>query len=320
MMQLSVFVVVWMCVHCNANIFLESGSRRDSVINMTARFQDDYLLQQHSLKQTEIRSKPTILIGMMVTDQEPLRKIEAHRRSLRNFTEKGISQCDIKLFFFYGRSSTNTSVYGSDVVHGDFPENLNNGKTRQWIIWAVDWFKHNRKNADNRSVVIKMDSDATVRWGVLDSLIPTFDHQTYFGRPLRTGLCNVEEWLPCLFRTLPKARCVCPDCRFPRGFDGNCWFYMAGAFYGVSHGVAERLRECWVRNYVGIEDALFGATVKRCGIAVRPRRIDGAVFRPSTLHKALTVEEVDVWASEPDPPPPPRRRKRRRPPAVGASG
>ena len=248
------------------------------------------------VNQSEYRTKPTVLVGMMVSDTEPLRKIEAHRRSLKNFTDLGKSQCEIILFFFFGRSKSKAAIYGPDIVRGNFLENMNSGKTREWIIWAVKWFRRHRKYANPRSVVIKMDSDTAVKWALLDSHVTKFKPSTYFGRITRKKRCKPELWVPCLGGVLPYQSCHCLECTVKNAFDGDCWLYMSGGFYGVSLSIAEKLSKCWQHSFHGPEDALFALAIKRCQIPVQVRKVDG-VFRHSTLLKDRSVEEVDVWGN-----------------------
>ena len=279
---------VWLCKCIGGG---DQGAPDANALNITVSPDDEVLLPQ-----SVNRVKPTILIGMMVSDREPLRKIEAHRRSLRNFTEKGNPKCDIKLFFLYGRSQLQTVVTGPDIIRGRFAENMNNGKTLRWFRWAVTWFRRNRKYVDPRSVVIKMDSDTAVKWELLDSLIPTFRSPTYFGKRSGFNMCNTVQWAQCLIGRVPQELCTCPECTPEAGFDGKCWLYMAGGFYGVSLSIADKLIRCWrMKDAVGIEDALFGLTIKRCRISVQVHHIDGSVFRHLRYLKRWTVEEVDVF-------------------------
>ena len=244
---------------------------------------------------TLLGGKPTILIGMMFTDLEPLKKIEAYRQSLRNFTDSGDSKCDIKIFFFFGHSASKTSMNGTDIVRGNFPENMNTGKTREWIRWAVSWFEKNKIYADPRSVVIKMDSDTAVRWEELDRLVPQFMAPTYFGKLHGIGLCNTRLWMHCLVGIVPPNNCTCAECTLKEGLRGKCWYYMKGGLYGVSLSIAEKMVECWHQEFIGIEDALFGLTIKRCQIQVHTHQVSNKVFYHSPRLKEYSVAEVDVW-------------------------
>ena len=302
------FILVFLCKYCIGVGGFRRSIQRKKMLEASNEIGENISESLEENVQTERIERPTILIGMMVSDAEPLRKIEAHRRSLRNFTKWGFARCDIRLFFFFGRSALNASIHGPDVVRGDFPENMNHGKTRHWFIWAVNWFENNQRIADNRSVVIKMDSDSTVRWRLLDALVFKLLYPTYFGRPARVGMCRAEVWLQCLVGVIPKERCMCPECTLEAGFRGKCWFYMGGGMYGVSLSIARRLKECWRNNFIGIEDALFGLTLKRCGIDFRPQHVKGNIFRHTRVLKDHTVEEVNVWDWPPkrgSPPPGP---------------
>ena len=64
----------------------------------------------------------------------------------------------------------------------------------------------------------------------------------------------------------------------------------------MSLSIADKLIRCWrMKDAVGIEDALFGLTIKRCRISVQVHHIDGSVFRHLRYLKRWTVEEVDVF-------------------------
>ena len=293
---LYVFLCICMCNISRAELKRHRKGKHASLYyksSKTAPLQEN----RADTYRTENRTRPVILVGMMVSDTESAQKIEAHRRSLTNCTKKRNSKCEIKLFFFFGRSAYQAPVYGPDIIRGNFLENIDAGKSREWIRWAVNWFKMHIKYADPRSVVIKMDCDTAVRWSLLDALVPTLNSSTYFGHIRGLGMCNAEQWMPCLGGLLPQSRCKCEHCTLSEGLQGKCWLYMQGGFYGISLIVAQKLSECWHNHYTGPEDALFALTIKRCQIQVRIHQIGGPVFLHSTLLKKWSVEEVDVWNS-----------------------
>ena len=215
----------WLSGNCRADI---SGERQQTqewsanLLNVTTHPQNVWASSQDVDLLYSGHIKPTVLIGIMMTDREPLKKMEAYRRSLKNFTENGSPQCNIILFFFFGRAASRPVgvAHGPDIIRGKFPENMNTGKTREWFRWAVTWYEQNRRLENLRSVVIKMDSDTAVKWAGLDSLVPQFTSSAYFGKLQGRGQCRPENGLKCLTGRLPSWKCLCAECRFREGFHG----------------------------------------------------------------------------------------------------
>ena len=258
------------------------------IIAGVAWYDETTLTVQTPVRRRENIVKPTIVLGMMVSDQTSLRAIEAHRRSFRNFTKKGNSSCDIKLFFFFGESDVKSSVNGHDVVRGNFKENLNDGKTFEWFKWAVAWFGKHRPNADPRSMIIKFDCDTAVKWSRLDKLVPTFNSSVYFGL---LADCGSGPWCP-------PHRCFKEQAKFA----GDCWIYMSGGFYGLSLGVARQVMNCSfpANNKVGHEDLTVGRWIKNCNVSVQVYSVEmNRIFcHERFMLKRFTLEDVQVCLDE----------------------
>ena len=204
--------------------------------------------------------KPTILVGVLITDSVPSSRIDAYRKSLEIFQNQNNSYSDIRLIFFLGQSAQQGQFLNkSDIIRGNFPENMNNGKSFEWLKTAVTWFRSYRGGYNRHDMVVKMDTDTTVNWKALDEKIRTFSTPVYFG--VRAGFikCGMHPHCP------PKS------CEEKLDFSDACWMYMQGGFYGISMDIVHELVSvCPVpsRDPSGHEDLLIGLWIKKCGIQV----------------------------------------------------
>jgi hypothetical protein len=156
----------------------------------------------------------------------------------------------LSLWFFFGRGaevSEENSTH-KDIIVGAFDENMNEGKSFEWLRAAVGM---------DASFVVKMDLDTVVKWPRLMELMLFLKPPVYFGtRLLEWGLdlsaSPVSNSIP------PSNEC--------RDFAGECWFYMSGGFYGVSMDVARAIVACPFanENVRGAEDAVTGLWIHRC--------------------------------------------------------
>jgi hypothetical protein len=131
-------------------------------------------------------------------------------------------------------------------VKGAFPENMDEGKTREWFRWAAEAFPSSHW-------ILKVDTDVSIDW---------FKFGAFLARNVGSGLRYVGY-------VNDRARCGgyehCP----PEGckdMKGDCWIYMSGGLYGASTQLAKVLNNCsyYKQHAIGYEDLQFGMAVKHC--------------------------------------------------------
>ena len=181
---------------------------------------------------------PRVLVGIFITKDTPA----ALRMAFRNSTES--LKTELRIVFFVGKEgdfAAEQAQYG-DIVQGAFPENMDGGKSYEWILWA---------SKQNAEYVIKMDTDVSVEWGRLLAWIGDMKPPAYFGRI--NGFHNCGG----------LAYCPPPHCG---DFSGNCWIYMSGGLYGFSSDVVKSISECnFSREHMSsIEDVQSGQWVRHC--------------------------------------------------------
>jgi Galactosyltransferase len=183
-------------------------------------------------------SRPVLLIGVFITGTTPI----GVRDAFRNSTASTLPH--IKLVFFVGREGDfkeEQAIHG-DIVQGTFAENINQGKTYEWMLWA---------STQDADYVIKMDTDVSVAWRPFMEWVQSMNVSTYFGR-INDRLCGGWEYCP-------PTHC--------RDFSGGCWIYMSGGLYGFSMDVVKSITQCEFANahpsgqYEDIQSAHW---VKQC--------------------------------------------------------
>lgn len=193
----------------------------------------------------------SILVGVFVTATVPLH----HRTRMRWSLQHGrVAGCNITMVFVEGTSGNNRRPTAPHTVRLPIHENINDGKTYHWFKHAHAGVQSGTYAAD---VVFKMDSDTSVDWGALcrDVRAQPTPH-FYMGR-VNTDKCNP------LYADCPDTRC--------RSFDGDCWIYMSGGFYGLSRSaLADVMAHPYTHAHiVGTEDVVTGMWVKRAAPTVR---------------------------------------------------
>jgi len=197
-----------------------------------------------------------VLIGVMCMCTSLSAMRDDLRRSLMRATSRQALDCTFRLIFFMGKQKqpdgslycapsiyTEAQSHG-DIVVGDFEENMEGGKT-------FEWFKYGSKMSQF-DIIIKMDSDTTVHWGSLSKVL---HKNVMLGLPLYIGRNNNAI---CGFPELPW----CPPL-WCKNFDGACWIYMSGGFYGVTSATVRGLMQNpWTSMYtnsvhLAAEDLLF---------------------------------------------------------------
>ena len=229
--------------------------------------------------------KPTILVGIFITDDVPESRIDAFRQSFDIFHRQNSSYSTIEHIFFLGQSQKQNFNISADIFRGDFPENMNEGKTFEWLKFSLKWFRKQRNFYHIHHMVVKMDVDTTVDWKRLDSMLQSFNTSFYFGVPSGFHKCGSHTY--------------CPPELCDLDFKNDCWMYMHGGFYGMALNVVKDVvYACDIpaRNPRGYEDLLIGLWIKNCGIHVNIEKTEnGEVF----CHSSMTDERTIINAEFP---------------------
>ena len=208
-------------------------------------------------------TKPTILVGVFVAEFiTPLETIEAFRTNFRLFSSSDAFRCEIHHVFFVGVPEVDQEpterILGPDVLRGNFTENMNEGKTLEWLRAASAWFRRRPGPPHPASMAFKMDADAVVNWTRLDAAIAALrpGPSYFYGRVMARAACG----------DFPH----CPPANCSADFRGPCWVYMQGGFYGLSESAVHRLAACGhaADTAHGIEDLMVGLWLKGCGTEV----------------------------------------------------
>jgi len=168
---------------------------------------------------------PTLVVGLMITQDTPLERLES-------FAESWKQPCPgyiLRGFFVLGAGSRVHSQFSTQSIVLDIPENINGGKTFHWIEKAITLFVFDDHPLNG---IVKMDVDTSVNWvkfgtDVLPSLSPYY----YAGRINTFEFCGGGSHCP-------PAGCL--DFK-----SEECWIYMSGGWYALSLNLAKILiHEC----------------------------------------------------------------------------
>lgn len=211
-------------------------------------------------------SRIFVVAGLMATDKVPSELLNAIHHNVLDFNDANHAVF-VQLCIFVGREGHpmlhqllaqeagvpfprhNTTLRQMArlplIVRGNFVENMDNGKTLAWYLYATSAYP-------SCNWILKMDIDTSVNWySMIPWLSSTHDSLQYIGL--------VNDWVRC------GQGVVCP----PRGctnMAGDCWIYMSGGLYGASLPLAQLISRCsyYREHAVGYEDLQFGLAVKHC--------------------------------------------------------
>jgi len=209
----------------------------------------------------------SILVGVFVTAHVP----RHHRTRIQwSLTRRGgLAGCNVSLLFLQGQQNGEDYSTGFHAATVRLPihESINDGKTYHWFKHAHVGVTAGRHAAD---AVFKMDSDTSVDWGALCQAVRALhdapDVRYYMGR-VNTDKCS-------------PTYATCPD-RHCHSFEGDCWTYMSGGFYGLSRAALDDVmaHPYTHEHTVGTEDALTGVWLKHASPDVRAvHRANGDVW------------------------------------------
>jgi hypothetical protein len=211
-----------------------------------------------------ISSRPRILIGIMATDSTPASRINAIRAA---FNALDASKADFEHYFLVGKPADGKEVhFGADVIRMDAMDNINEGKTWTWFNTALQ--RSGQLDLNSRNMIFKMDTDVALNLSRLDDEISKLSASSYMGLMTVHEMCGG-------FGHCPPAGCS--------SFEGHCWVYMSGGFYGLSLDLVELLMNCQyaAQNTNGYEDLMVGLWLKNC---MSERRVNIATYDRGYLY------------------------------------
>jgi hypothetical protein len=108
-----------------------------------------------------------------------------------------------------------------------------------------------------QNMIFKMDTDIALNLSRLDDEISKLSISSYMGLMTVHDMCG------------GYAHCPPQGCS---NFQGQCWIYMSGGFYGLSLNLVELLMNCQysAQNKNSYEDLMVGLWIKNC-------KLDGLV-------------------------------------------
>jgi hypothetical protein len=232
----------------------------------------------------------SVVAGLMVTRQVASERINAFHLAVHDFNAAQ-DLIQVHLRMFVGREShpmleQQLAIEASqddtrDVptsfpvfVKGQFPENMDNGKTYEWFQFASaaypssDW-------------ILKFDADVAVNWTAVSPwLHNTASKMRYMGFANGYDYCQKYN------------HCPPPGCE---DMSGGCWNYMSGGFYGLSTPLARIISNCryYKSHKVGYEDLLVGKAIKHCAASTYDVQFMAVPLMEAWCHsKAVNVTHI----------------------------
>ena len=123
------FVLIWDLNHHNKSNTIQHNNTEVSSDLSIGLINHQAISSQPIPYQRPPTSRPVLLIGVFITGTTPI----GVRDAFRNSTASTLPH--IKLVFFVGREGDfkeEQAIHG-DIVQGTFAENMNNGKTYEWM-------------------------------------------------------------------------------------------------------------------------------------------------------------------------------------------
>lgn len=189
---------------------------------------------------------PTILIGIMITKDTPVERLNAFRNTFFNIST------NVNLIFKFVQGKSEKQNIETDVIVLNISENMNDGKTYHWFEYGVK-FLSEFASYHKLNGIVKMDIDCAVDWNRFLNVFFPFLHENYYiGRVNDLTICG------------GASHCPPQDCN---GFYDNCWIYMSGGWYSLNYNVAHSLIfNCKFpkQNIYGPEDLMVGKWIQNC--------------------------------------------------------
>ena len=226
-------------------------------------------------------ARKVVLVGIMSNAHTAGRDRyirDAFRTSIANFRRRAPeAPFELSHFFFFGRAegadlAEENRTHG-DIVQGDFPENMNDGKTFELLNYS------SRMRGD---FVVKLDDDTTVRWSRLE-LVASLQAPVFFGSII---LLKTSDHFP--FGVFgPSTECQClPDlpCEPGQTRPALCYYRIAGPMYGLSMDVVRGIAACESarRPRHDHEDVIVSQWLRACGLQ---EALHSAHFPEGLIHR-----------------------------------
>ncbi len=193
--------------------------------------------------------RPTLLVGVFITNRTSTSRLKAFRESFK--IVRPLVQFNLHYFFVLGNTTISDS--NIDILHLSIHENMDEGKTFQYFLSAIDWFARQNISHHPLNGIVKMDTDTAVDWPAFsDQVLGQLEPMYYLGRRNSRSMCGNLDYCP------PS------DCH---DFSHNCWVYMSGGWYALSLDLAKRsILNCSyaASHSVGYEDLTVGTWISHC--------------------------------------------------------
>jgi hypothetical protein len=231
-----------------------------------------------SAQNVESYDAPHIRLGTFIIATSDHAKMDAIRKNVltHNSNYGKDHDCVVKNTFYVGNRGDFKGQ--DDVLRGSFVENMNSGKSIEWIVDALATYP----KAD---YIIKRDLDTAVNLTRLcDMVVKKYDPQVvdvYFGRMNDYRWCGLHKHCAPLGCTdfQGKAPATIPrlatkdnpregaDMISNKDQGANCWVYMSGGFYGISRHLAKKMASHpHIHGFhQGFEDIQIGKLVAAVG-------------------------------------------------------
>ena len=197
--------------------------------------------------------RPTLVVGVFITNSTPSARINAFRRSFS--IAAPFLPFTIHHVFVLGESALLAEESRSDILRLRIHENMDEGKTFQFFREAVEFFTRFNIPYHPLNGIVKMDTDTAVDWlAFAHRVFPRLRPMYYLGRRNSRELCG----------NLPH----CPPSHC-RDFTSDCWIYMSGGWYALSFDLARSaILNCTFAesHTVGYEDMLVGMWIAHCAV------------------------------------------------------
>jgi hypothetical protein len=219
----------------------------------------------HGATNTNSRNvQPTLLVGVFITNATSSTRLTAFRRAFE--TARTLVQFNLHHVFVLGNTQFANENF-SDFLRLPIHENMDEGKTFQYFVAAINWFSNQNVPYHPLSGIVKMDTDTAVDWlAFSNGVLPRLEPMYYLGRRNSRKICG--NLLHC-----PPSDCL--------DFSNGCWVYMSGGWYALSFDLAKRsILNCSyaASHSMGYEDLTVGTWISHCSSAARVFHVDNGEF------------------------------------------
>jgi hypothetical protein len=208
--------------------------------------------------------RPTILVGVFITNRTASSRLMAFRKSFEN--SRPLMHCNAHLVFVLGNSRYLDEDH-ADILRLQIHENMDEGKTFQYFSSAIDWFLSHNVSYHPLNGIVKMDTDTAVDWPAFSKFVTTRLKPMYYAGRLNNRLiCGNLDHCP------PYG---CQD------FSDGCWVYMSGGWYALSLdlAIATVLNCAYSASHtVGYEDLTVGNWIAHCATDVSVVHVENGDF------------------------------------------